>query len=475
LSKDKLLNTLLFLLSLSFLAFYFLLAYYTRFSEEDYDLLISFGKNGWFGTLKYYYLNWSCRWASLSYFYLWFGHVKSYAGLRFLVFIYSCFSISALIYLVFKIATAGIQYVAFGASVSPDLHITSGLPLDSKVPSVLTRFNISILFCAALFFFMFQTSEVFFWVIASFDQVQPLIFFCLLLLMIIKKRTRLLDYFLILASGLYIGGSSEIFAILLFALIALFYLFLLFRKRFGVFMKSIPGKKIRIGFLSLTVSLAFALSAPGTYNRKIYESQHAAVVMNLRDASPIHDHLIWADILTQRKNGMTLALIFALFFSLNLLTGEKTKKFFSKKNVLFISALILLFSLAVFTIGFHSIFLNGTGPERAWAPFNFVALPCICIWGWALILKLNFSDKVQSFYALVFVLLSVSLLNIYVFRQFPLARNYARAYDNSIRFFDSNERAKLPLAVPTPMPDPGMLVPNILREDQFRELGLKTD
>jgi hypothetical protein len=463
------LKGVLFLLCLSFLAFYFLLAYHTRFSEEDFDLLISFRGNGWLETIKYYYFNWSCRWASLSYFYLWFGHVRSYEGLRYMILFYSGFSISALIYLVFRLLRAGVEF---------------GVPV---IFSALSGLTISILFCATLFFFMFQTSEVFFWVIASLDQLQPIIFCCLFAFMVIKEKHWSLDYFFILLSGFYIGGASELFALLLFSLILFFLLFKFSRNWRLDFLKTIQGKKILLGFLALSLSLAFSLTAPGTAKRKAYENLHAEKIMNqgMSISATNPDAMSWKKMLTQRKNSMTLVLVFTLLMSISLQAGEKKhipQEFRPAKNVLLLLGLICLYAFAVFTIGFHLVFPGGAGPERGWAPFNFIALACIFIWGCSLVPMLKLQEKSQAFVATGFALLSIVLLNTYIIRQYPIIKNYAEFYDSAIRLFEHSTRQdtgggpqKGPSLGPLNWPEPGMLVPNKIREDQFERLHLETE
>lgn len=455
----NLLLLLLTVISTLFLLLYLVLAYNNRFSFEDFYYIetLRLNNNNIVESVKFYYNNWHGRWAALSWFYCWFGHVNTFAQLNNIIFVYHVFSITL-----------------FLISLSVICKKTIRLFLNQDI-SWLLAINFSVLFLSVFYFFTFQISEVWWWLCASFFHFQAIVFLCAALAIVLSKWVNIIAYIVLMLCALYIGASSEVLTIIVLSIAAALGFYFLKQNKIGQLVNYSYGKK-SVCFISvLLLAFCSSLLSPGM--------EHRQEVLNELSAMPMPENnslLNFYDgggqlaikIFFHYKYLYCMLLLAVLYLSSVFLFFDKIDivKIAQVKKKLFAAiAFVLFISLLVTVILNIYVFKSNLGPLRSWVSMNFVWVLVLFF----MILVLGAMTRWNKNYIIVFFvsawIIAAGVMGLVLMRQYKYAVNYSANYDARWKALKATPLTTSEIESIYPTIESGMLIQTNLNREEFEK------
>lgn len=454
---SKLINTtsqiLVWISAIAFVLLYLTLSYYNRLASDDI-VFIALSKNQTlFQYISAFYQTWSGRWSGGSYFYIITNMGNSFQNTPVYIFLYYFISLIIFIY-----------------SIKSILHF-SFLKFFNTCLDSSTLYLYSILFIASFYYFTFQCSEVWWWVCASVDTLQGIIFLLFGMSLLLKEQKNKFHYFLIFLSFIYVGGGFEIYSLIVESFCFLLFIYCVFKNQsvFYTLRKSTYTKGILIGIISLFFSSAISFSAPGNRNRRDAVTKELSLNVIANKQNTLVE--ISKNIFSEKKYILAAGLS-----SLWILLGMRLKKDgnadkkIALKKLLIISLLPFILSILI-TWGFQTLLMRGYSiPVRAWT-FSSFSLTFFCCF---LCLTIGYSFQFQShaldYLIKVIVPLSIAiLLSTNFIMQYKYASVYSRAYDQLIsKLIDSRSDGRIKTIAVNKLPESGMLIPLDIADDYIK-------
>ena len=439
--------------AIAFVLLYLTLSYYNRLASDDI-VFIALSKNQTlFQYISAFYQTWSGRWSCGSYFYIITNIGNSFQNTPVYIFLYYFISLIIFIY-----------------SIKSILHF-SFLKFFNTCLDRSTLYLYSILFIASFYYFTFQCSEVWWWVCASVDTLQGIIFLLFGISLLLKVQKNKFHYFLIFLSFIYVGGGFEIYSLIVesFCFFLLIYFFFNNQSIFNTLKKSTYTKGILIGIISLFLSSAISFCSPGNLNRRNIESKEGTQNTILYKQNTLIN--ISKNIFSEKKY-----ILAAGFSCLWILLGIRLKKNKDSNNKikikkLFIISLLPFILSILITWGFETFLIRDYSiPERAWT-FSSFSLTFFCC---SLFFTIGYSFRFQSLasdYLIKLIIpLSVAILiSANFFRQYKYTSIYSRAYDQLIsKLIDSKSDSRIKTITVYKLPESGMLIPLDIADDYIK-------
>lgn len=446
-------NLFLICCSFAFLFFYFLLSFHNRAASDDIYSIVQFKELGAIDLLVKYYVNWSGRWPTILYFSALLNFSDPLVYFHKSIFIY-------------HLVTLLILFL----SVNSIFAKLSKIALRFE-PSKLESFAFNTLFIASVYFFTFESTEVWWWICSSFVYLQGLVALLAGIALVLNKKNNFLNSLFIVICFAYLGGSSEVYVISVIAISISILAFLRFHQQ-GVFQAFINGsyfKSFCLASVSFLLSAMISFSAPGNRMRNDFSMEKKVSASSEVGARP-----------SQTVFGFVKKYPFALGICLfSFILARRVKEhnpgsdFFKQPaNTVLLSALPVLISL-ILTWSFQKLFLKEPIPARAWTFSSFL----LTVFFWFLFFVLGYKIKLKEQSARILSILIPSfvltLLILNIFNQYKITSNYAEHYDQLITELNVkvNKGEKDTLFV-KPLPDPGMLVA-LYPEDKNISEGLE--
>ncbi|MGZ4048815.1 MAG: hypothetical protein ACXVNN_05585 [Bacteroidia bacterium] len=455
---NKLINTLsnclLAASAIAFLLLYIILSYNDRLASDDIVFLAISKNQNLFQYIRSFYGTWSGRWTSGSYFYLISSVAKTFKNNQNYIFLYYFLTNFIFVYSVNTINRF---------CLSKFLNIL----IDTK-----TSLLYSVLFIACFYYFTFQTSEVWWWVCASVDTLQGIVFLLFGIALLMKENKKLYHYILICLSFVYVGGCFEIYTLVIESMcfILLIYFIFINPVKFSVFRNSVFSKGVLIATTCLFLSSLICFVAPGNRNRRNAESKNNAITATVHKQETLAD--TGKNLFTQKKYIVALGLsslwiLLGMKFKNNTITAEQKKRIL---KLLAISIIPLLISIFI-TWSFQTLVLrNYSIPERAWTFSSFSISIFCCFLFFVIGFLLNIElFALTYFIKIVIPLLITLLLSINFIKQYAYTTNYAKAYDQLIiALIDSKSDDTMRTIDVRKLPESGMLIPLDIADDYIK-------
>ncbi len=436
-------NWLLILGALSFALLYFTLSFYTRPANEDVVFLSIIKNKNILEMLKWLYLTWTGRWASMFYFLSILFSTSDFQSIHYFIFTYYSVTFFILLY-------------AINFLIRYSLSKFSNHLIDFK-----TSIAFSILFIAGFYFSTFQNIEVWWWIFASVDTLQGIVFLLLGTALLLNENKNKFHYFLICFCFIYIGGCYEIYALIVGTLFFILFLFLKKLKQFSSFKNGKLFKGFAIAIISLGISIIISFSAPGNFNRRTsYINSNSEEIKNEKLNTEI---TLTANDLFQKKQMIALS-IASLWLLLGMGIKKNNEQIGNKKQlkkIILIFALPLLISVLI-TYLFQILILKDYQiPIRGWTFTSFSLFTFCCVLFFIIGYSINFSNSIfKNIFKIVLPFATFAILFFYFLREYQLTHIYAKEYDKLIATLieAKNDTEKKTIFV-NALPNAGMLMP----------------
>ena len=337
-------SVLLAISATSFLLLYFVLSFFNRPASDDI-LFISILKGKSISEyIKWFYETWSGRWTGTAYFYQVMSISNAFQNIHYYMFLYYLITIIIFIYSV---------------AVILKFSINKLFNIELRFKTIVVY---SILFIGAFYFLTFQYMEVWWWMCASVDTLQGIVFLFLGIALLLQVKKTIVHYVFITGCFIYIGGGYEIYSLLIIS-ISLFtigYFILKRNKQFFSFDTNHYLKGLLTGLLALLLSFSISILSPGNMKRRTYlfkENKTENSVLSTKEVGA----LINSTVFTQKKfiAGIGFA---ALWLLLGLKLKSKTDVIKAKhkmKYLLLLSALLIFISIGI-TLAFQYLILGNS-------------------------------------------------------------------------------------------------------------------
>lgn len=446
-------SPLLFCCALTFVVFYLVLSFYNRAASDDIHSIVLYRKLGTVDLLLQFFNSWSGRWTTILYFCSLLQFADPLQNFHFYVFAYYLVTLVILLFSIQSIIRSMIRKV---------------LKVESDR---ITTFTFASVFLGSFYFFTFQATEVWWWICSSYVYLQGIVALLAGTALLLKENKKSFHHVLIAICFIYLGGSSEVYVLIIGTLLILFFLLFkyLLRQQFSSFVRGPYFKACLIAILSFLVSALICLSAPGNRNRMKNDFQANAMHTFSQDGPERKPQQILD---FTKKYPFALAISSLWFFFGLKLKNVRNEDTVSKHGRIWIYflAMALVVSLLIVWI-FQSLVLNDVLlPARAWTFSSFLLSVFFCslffLMGYRSVasgVRIHILSVLLP--SLVFGLMLINLSN-----QFSFASNYSAEYDSLISTLQKNKNNlnKDTLFVKL-LPDPGMLVALDLKDPKIRE------
>lgn len=452
---------LLTALNLAFLGLYLVLSYHNRFSFEEFYFIETYKREGgFFEAINFYYQNWMGRWMAFAYFYLWFGSVTTTTTLKVCIFFYHLFTLNILLWSVYRTMKA-----------------SSNKLFNPEVPNLLI-FNFALLFCSALFFFSFQIIENWWWLCSTFFHLQSVVFLSLTISVLVNKKSYWFNYFLLVVSGLYIGASSEVMAVLILVLtpILIIYFQGWSKAQIRAFFFSVAGKKIIVLFLMVLISLCSNVFSPGVMSRQqVLEGLSAMPKAENKELFRFYDS--WGKpaiyIFLRPQYILFFLLMTVVFFASNsfLKNGINSDRLLKcKKGITRLTFILILIPLVIAAFVNIYAFKSNLGPLRSWIPTSFIWVIIFFSFMIYMGVKIDLSENFKRIGLFLNVFIAMIIMGIYLQRQYRMTSLYANTYDNRWKALRENKLSNEEIDILYPPVSSGMLVDTHIDKEKFKQI-----
>ncbi|MEO6550175.1 MAG: DUF6056 family protein [Ferruginibacter sp.] len=377
----KIAAVLLLSSNLLYLLFMLIIAHNNVPQADDYCFIVTYRCHGFFGSLKWWYLNWQGRFMPyicinlFLYIYDKFGTLLPYT--LFIVFIY----IFSLYHLLFKIFSP--------KAVIWEKLLIAGLSL--------TVFN-------SLLLFHLDTST-FFWINVSSMYFGGVGFFLLGVNQVFAKTQTVFSYFVLFLSFLYAGSSSEHFGLMSLLLSAGGLVSLLLIKKGSITEARKKSLTRKMGIATAAGAVAFLIMylSPGNdVRRAIFP--HSSVVNAIRQTPSAINYLLFL-LLPSRMVYLFMVLLSFIFAGAYF--GYRGNKE-SLSNKLSIVFCLVLLGAIFFTQLLFVYALSHSGPTRAYVHLSMLFV--MVVGGFGFLIGINQVNKIIDFHYLLVYISAVLIL-----------------------------------------------------------------
>ncbi|MBK7853543.1 MAG: hypothetical protein IPJ79_00260 [Bacteroidetes bacterium] len=416
-------SRLVYLTCFLFLICYCLIGFYNRLSHDDLAYLQGVNTDGIVNATIKNYNSWNTRWAGVLMANTVFSFVTIDSNLLW-------FHVLSLVFL-FLSASFFLQKVLIKFSIS-----TTALQIHL----------LAIYFCIVFFACTFSIGDVWFWINASCMYLWNVCFLLLGVSFALNPKLNLLNGLMIWVCGIYVGGSSEPFA-----LISLF----LLATMSGIFFSLKNQKTVAFGFMLLAVAilLGFLISCMG----KGMELRSSA----LPDPGFLQKQFIFLKSMVKFfvfyfPIRVAIAFILSIpFYLFGRSLSDSFKIQLSLKQIAVWSAItfLIIVSASFYIIVYK---MAEAGPERAWTVISFYMGITIVVLAFFAGVKKKFDWLNNNMRSLQII--TISSLILFTMWQSKLLPAYAMAYDYRISYLNQLAQKKYTECVYVrPLPTSGIL------------------
>lgn len=399
-----------------FVSLYAILSYNNRLAADDLFYLANYPKVGIWGCMEYLYLTFSGRWSA----YLYTGAVVSMSHLKWTLFIFHSFTLASLI-----------------AILSLILHQILNIRLNSRLKrrEILLYATITAM---GLFFTSYSIGETWFWVVQVCTYIWCIIMSLMLIYGFLNKKSLPINLFIISIAGLFIGGSSESYALVNLFLLGCYLFFANIRFSRLPFFHLPTSKslniKLTIAIIAVLIGFAITMTAPGNgvrYDALPHPSNAMLVWIQLKSFIKI--------VFIRIPLNLPMLLLFGTpWFLLGNHIQKRTSIIsfteFSKSLLPYMfTFLVLIFIFLVPT----SFIMAELGPDRALSFISFfITLSFSAVLFWAG-MRLAVGDKTIHLLKIGTPSLMIILLTYHTINQWQITSAYAHSYDNRNSYLDT--------------------------------------
>jgi hypothetical protein len=408
-----------------FVALYAILSYNNRLAADDLYYLANYPKVGVWGCMEYLYQTFSGRWSA----YLYTGAVVSLSHLKWTLFIFHSFTLISLIAVL---------------SLILDQILNFRLNFRLKKHEILLYGTITAM---GLFFTSYSIGETWFWVVQVCTYLWCIIMSLVLIYVFLNKKSLPINFFIITVAGLFIGGSSESYALVNLFLLGGYLFFAnchFSRLPFFHFPTSKSlNIKLTIALIALLIGFAITMAAPGNgvrYDALPHPSKAMLVWIQMKSFIKI--------VFIRTPLNMPMLLLFGTpWFLLGNQMQKKTSVIsftkFSKSALPYMfTFLALIFIFLVPT----SFIMAELGPDRALSFISFfITLSFSAGLFWAG-MRLAVGDKTIHLLKIGVPTLMIILLTYHTINQQHITSAYAHSYDDRnscLETFNQNENKSI--------------------------------
>jgi len=404
-------HRLLAILALLFIVFYLMQGYYIRPAYDDLYFISLVQQNGFWGSMHEMYFHWSGRWTGFAMYFLSLKLANGFNGFHSVAFVYYVATMAVFVYSIFGI-------------IKP-LFIYLKVELDRALILIY-----SILFIACFYFFTFQNIEVWGWVCGNVFYLQSLALLSAGTALIMKKKRKIIHDFLLSISFVFVGGNNEIASLITGLLLVAVIVCFGYQSKFKIlgFKNSPTFKGLLIALFSLCISSVISFSAPGNIERR---GEHQTPTHVNQDSS---SSILMTNVILQKKTYVAIGLA-ALFLILGRRLRRERKikidKRIFRKSILIFGVFIFLSLLVLYL--FKLLLIDAVLPLRAYTFTSLILAVFFCL----IFLYIGYLI-VCNYHVLVIIIelvlpfAVVVLLTTHTYKQYGLASNYAKTYDNTI-------------------------------------------
>lgn len=410
-------------------------------------LLVILSKNARLAADDYFFINLSNTFGPLK------GAILQYNTFsgRFLTHIVSCyllqFSNSSYFLPIYFCLTFLILYYAISAIYFKiySLYSIEELKFNSDFTPLL--------FLSTFFFSSFSIGESWFWFISTTTYLWNIIAALILINIVLKNKLKIASYFLIVSCSIYIGFSSESFALIYLALILFFIGREVAVKNVESVIKSRTVRILFFIFLIIISSLLVSLLSPGSQTRNnllIVHSFSEKLIIIAKSIVKIFIFYLPYKLLYFSILSLPW-LVFGRFIQL--------EKSYSRKTIwknIFRLCLWTFFLILICTLP-TAFILGELGPPRSLLILSLVFTTFFAVL-FSLLGMLIVKEKIIS--RINYFALSVSIIFLIyeLIYQYHITKIYADAYDDRVEHLSQLKKdSTISLIKVVPLPDCGML------------------
>lgn len=428
-----------------FLLLFFIVSYYNRLAADDLYYMGNYREVGVWGCMQKLYFNYSGRWLA----YLLTGWVVSLNKFKGYQFVFNVFTLVCLIAI---------------------LHLLIHKLIVEKLKLRLSNTRallFALLLTGNFFFTSYSIGETWFWLVTVCIYLWSIIMCLYLLYALMDEKIKSAYVVLILISALFIGGSSESYALVVIFMLAT-YLFLV-RTRFGKYLPfQLPesrNRNIKIGMALALILLAFTITMLAPGNKVRYGALPNAtgaklIVVQLKSFIKI------IFIRTPLKLPYLILFSFPWFILGRCITeAERTEGLVPflqahKKYFLLVLALIFIFLIPT------SFIMVELGPDRSLSQISFFIASCFSALFFVAGTRLYMHERAAMLLRNSLACCMVVILIVHVIHQYAVTRNYAAAVDSRTALLSMlNEKGQKGVVALAPLPPSGMLYTAEITED----------
>ncbi len=394
---------LLWLTAILFLFLVLLLCFFNRLAADDFYFLFAQQQLGTIACVEYCYATFSGRWMAYS---LTCGALQFAKAPYFL--------------LVFGILTVSFIGLAIGNLI----HRTNELVgMKMKRNEIVLH---SVLLLCTFFFVNFGIAETWFWYTSVCSYLLSSGALIFLITELSKSKVTLSSFFILIVFPLFIGGSSESFAVIgILALLFVFTLSFSGHPKLRALVKTNHRIKLGLALVLLAVSFTITAWAPGNSIR-LSMLPHPTVGSQL--FAPFKA-FVKVGFLTLKNQFVYLILFSFPWFYLGFKQrGEELISFFKfvkKIKFIFFATAVMLFILILPS----TMVLNETPPVRALEQFSFVLCFATALLFYAGGKQVVFASRKVEFLSRFSVWIMLVLLLTIIINQYRVTSKYAELYD----------------------------------------------
>lgn len=433
--KNRLFNSLLGNFALLFITFYIFLARFSRTASDEWFFISLIREYGWFDSINVIAGFDSPRYAARC-----LTHLALSNG-----FISAC-----TFYIVNLFAFIGAMYYSLSV-LSKKLEVEF---------SKMTRFLLSIFIIGGYFFISPSIGEIWFWLAGVPTYLTALVAGVTLFALLFDDIRVSIKIFLVILLTVYIGNASEMFAIMMWLILLVPFIFLMTKSSFQ-FSKSMWIWALTMDLIFIWILISFF--SEGNSQRQTDLGSHSvlnAFYYGFRFAGKI----LWVDILGNVHFWLAFLLPFILLGNIR---KELVMKYLSLKRLL----KILFFVLCIISIVsmIQVYLLKSFPPYRATTAIWFIIFIMGILFSIYLgsKLKATINSKLIALSMVIPIVLTIFLS----WREIPIAAKYAQSFDCRVERILSGQKDSNKVIKLIPLTDSGLLMSGEITSDSNNVLN----